>query len=98
MFLLTGDAAVFHDRSYIVYYRSVVLMPRPRVNTEAVPSISTILAKADINIVEMLNRSKGAYACTIIDASKPMAKKTIKAISDIDGVVKVRALTTRRLD
>ena len=31
--------------------------------------VSTVLAKANINIVEMLNKSKGGYACTIIDLS-----------------------------
>lgn len=60
-----------------------------------VGQISRVLAEADINIVEMLNKSKGHYACTIIDVSQPPAEGMIKAISDIDGVLKVRMLVLR---
>jgi len=57
-----------------------------------VDQVSTILAKASINIVEMLNKSKGDYACTIIDISNEPTTEMIKAISAISGVVKVRLL------
>lgn len=57
-----------------------------------VGQVSTILAKANINIVEMLNKSKGDYACTIIDASNQPTGEIIKALGDIKGVGKVRAL------
>lgn len=57
-----------------------------------VGQISTILADNTINIVEMLNKSKGDYACTIIDVSDKPTEATVKAIEGIDGVVKVRAL------
>lgn len=57
-----------------------------------VGQISTILADNTINIVEMLNKSKGDYACTIIDVSDKPTDETVKAIEGIDGVVKVRAL------
>ena len=57
-----------------------------------VGQISTILAKSKINIVEMLNKSKGDYACTIIDASDKLTDDIITAIANIEGVVKVRSL------
>ena len=57
-----------------------------------VGQVSTILAKANINIAEMLNKSKGDYACTIIDISDKPDDDTIKTISNIAGVVKVRVL------
>jgi D-3-phosphoglycerate dehydrogenase len=57
-----------------------------------VGQVSTILAKADINIAEMLNKSKGDYACTIIDISNPPSEQMIKDITGIKGVVKVRVL------
>ena len=57
-----------------------------------VGQISTTLAKAEINIVEMLNKSKGDYACTIIDISKEADDSLIKTICDIEGVVRVRFL------
>jgi D-3-phosphoglycerate dehydrogenase len=57
-----------------------------------VGQISTILAKGGINIIEMLNKSKGDYACTIIDASDKPKEEAVKAICAIEGVVKVRTL------
>ena len=62
-----------------------------------VGQVSTILAKANINIVEMLNKSKGDYACTIIDASDEPPKEMIGHIDAIKGVVKVRLLKLKRL-
>jgi len=61
-----------------------------------VGQISTILARADINIDEMLNKSKADYAYNIIDISSPLTDKTIEAINNIDGVVKVRILSFKR--
>jgi len=57
-----------------------------------VGQVSTILAKAEINIVEMLNKSKGDYACTIIDVSDQPTADMVKELSNIKGVVKVRVL------
>jgi len=57
-----------------------------------VGQVSTILAKANINIVEMLNKSKGDYACTIIDASDQPTEEMVKALCAIEGVVKIRVL------
>ncbi|MDD5456201.1 MAG: phosphoglycerate dehydrogenase [Candidatus Margulisbacteria bacterium] len=57
-----------------------------------VGQISSILAKAGVNILEMLNKSKGDYAYNIIDVANELSKKTLKEISDVDGVIKVRFL------
>lgn len=54
--------------------------------------ISSILAEANINIVEMLNKSKGDYACNLIDISSQPTEKIIKALYGIKGVLKVRSL------
>ena len=61
-----------------------------------VGQVSTILAEANINIVEMLNKSKGDYACTIIDLLDEPNNQTIKALSDINGVVKIRLLKLKK--
>ncbi|MCK4532676.1 phosphoglycerate dehydrogenase [bacterium] len=61
-----------------------------------VGQISTILATANINIVEMLNKSKGDYAYNIIDISTMPDEKTLKAMYSIKGVVKVRALRIKK--
>ena len=57
-----------------------------------VGQVSTILAKENINIIEMLNKSKGDYACTIIDVSNEPPKEMLDHIDAIEGVVKVRLL------
>jgi D-3-phosphoglycerate dehydrogenase len=57
-----------------------------------VGQVSAILAKANINIVEMLNKSKGDYACTIIDTSNEPLKEMVEAISNISGVLGARVL------
>ncbi len=57
-----------------------------------VGQISTILADNKINIVEMLNKSKGDYACTLIDVSNKPTDATVKDILNIEGVMKVRSL------
>lgn len=57
-----------------------------------VGQISTILADANVNIVEMLNKSKGEFAYNMIDMENELDEKTIKALYAIKGVVKVRFL------
>ncbi|MCK5533952.1 phosphoglycerate dehydrogenase [bacterium] len=61
-----------------------------------VGQISTILATANINIVEMLNKSKGDYAYNIIDVSTMPDEDTLKAMYSIKGIVKVRALRLKK--
>ncbi|MBK1731119.1 phosphoglycerate dehydrogenase [Thiococcus pfennigii] len=55
-----------------------------------VGQISTDLAEAGINIVDMLNRSRGEIAVTLIDMDQPAPESTIAAIRAIDGVLSVR--------
>ncbi|MFH1845986.1 MAG: phosphoglycerate dehydrogenase [Candidatus Omnitrophota bacterium] len=62
-----------------------------------VGQISAILADGNINIAEMLNKSKGNYAYSIIDIEQQPSKDVIDAIYGIDGVIKVRALDIKRL-
>jgi D-3-phosphoglycerate dehydrogenase / 2-oxoglutarate reductase len=61
-----------------------------------VGQISTILAKANMNIVEMLNKSKGDYAYNIIDVSSEPDEGIIKDVYGIEGIVKVRVLKLKR--
>ncbi len=61
-----------------------------------VGQISTVLAKEDINITEMLNKSKGDYACSIIDVANQPSEKAIKTIYATQGVVKVRLLDLKK--
>ena len=54
--------------------------------------ISTDLAEVGLNIIDMLNRSRGDVAVTLIDMDKPASKETVEKIQAIDGVLSVRCL------
>lgn len=60
-----------------------------------VGQISTAMANAGLNIVDMLNKSKGDLAYTLTDVDQPVPEAVIKAISDIDGVLAVRTCDER---
>ena len=54
--------------------------------------ISTQLADAGLNILDMLNKSKGELAYTLIDVDSAVSDETIDALSAIDGILSVRSL------
>lgn len=54
--------------------------------------ISTITGKISdegINIEHMANRSKGNYACTMVDTPDEVSNETIKAIADTENIIRV---------
>jgi D-3-phosphoglycerate dehydrogenase len=60
-----------------------------------VGQISTDLAQAGLNIMDMLNRSRGDVAVTLIDIDKPCPADTVGRIRAIPGVLSVRCLGNR---
>ena len=54
--------------------------------------ISSALAAAGINIHNMMNKSRGDMAYTLVDIDSPAPDKLIAQIAAIPGVLKVRAL------
>ena len=58
-----------------------------------VGQISTALASADLNIVDMLNKSRDDLAYTIIDVDAEPPQSVIDEIKVIDGVLTVRVIT-----
>lgn len=57
-----------------------------------VGQITTELATADLNIVDMLNKSRGGLAYTVVDVERPLTPGVIEAIRSIEGVLSVRTL------
>jgi D-3-phosphoglycerate dehydrogenase len=57
-----------------------------------VGQISTAMAKANLNIIDMLNKSKGDLAYTLIDVNAPCPETVVKEIQSIKGVLAVRCL------
>lgn len=54
--------------------------------------ISNALGQAGLNIHNMVNKSKGEMAYTLVDVDSPTSHKTIKKIDNIRGVLMVRIL------
>jgi D-3-phosphoglycerate dehydrogenase len=54
--------------------------------------ISTSMAQAGLNIHNMLNKSRGETAFTLVDVDSPINPAVIEAIGRIDGVLSVRSI------
>jgi D-3-phosphoglycerate dehydrogenase len=54
--------------------------------------ISTAMAHAGLNIHNMVNKSRGEMAYTLVDVDSPIPVAAIDAIAAIDGVLSVRAI------
>lgn len=57
-----------------------------------VGQISSLLADAGLNIVDMVNKSKGELAYTIVDVNNAVSDDVADAVQTIDGVLSVRVL------
>mgnify|MGYP001765792358 FL=1 len=54
--------------------------------------ISKAISGAGINILDMLNKSRGDIACTLVDTADPVVDEVVAQIADTQGVLSVRAL------
>jgi len=54
--------------------------------------ISTCMADSNLNILDMLNKSRGDLAYTLVDVDSPVEPGCLDNIAAIDGVLNVRAL------
>ena len=54
--------------------------------------ISTCMADAGLNIVDMLNKSRNDLACTLVDVDSEVPAKCLEHLAGIKGVLNVRAL------
>jgi D-3-phosphoglycerate dehydrogenase / 2-oxoglutarate reductase len=57
-----------------------------------VGQISTTMARAGLNIHNMVNKSRGEMAYTLVDVDSPIEPAVIEAISRIEGVLSVRTI------
>ncbi|MBF0265186.1 MAG: phosphoglycerate dehydrogenase [Gammaproteobacteria bacterium] len=55
--------------------------------------ISTILADANLNIIDMVNKSKKDVAYTIVDVDSEISESIVSSIKAIKGVLSVRVLS-----
>ncbi len=54
--------------------------------------ISTTLANAGLNIIDMLNKSRGEIAYTIADVEDPIPVSVMRELADIEGVIVARSI------
>jgi len=54
--------------------------------------ISSTLGEAGLNILDLLNKSRGDYAYTLIDISVDAAPEILERIRSINGVLSVRVI------
>lgn len=55
-----------------------------------VGQITSALAEANLNIIDLLNKSRGDYAYTLLDLESPVPAETLERIRKIEGVLSVR--------
>jgi D-3-phosphoglycerate dehydrogenase len=53
---------------------------------------TTAVAAENINISDLINRSRGEYACTMLDLDHPTPPGVIEKLQKIDGVLRVRVI------
>ena len=55
-----------------------------------ISSYTSILGDANINISDITNKSRGDYACTLLDVDALVTKEVEEKLQTLDGVLKVR--------
>lgn len=53
---------------------------------------TTVVASHNINISDMLNRSKGEYACTMLDLDEPTPAEVVVELEALEGVFRARVI------
>ncbi|MCX7082887.1 MAG: hypothetical protein NT008_05965, partial [Methylococcales bacterium] len=54
--------------------------------------ISSILGEAGLNILDLLNKSRGDYAYTLVDIHAAASEAVVAHLRAIDGVLSVRVI------
>lgn len=68
----------------------VAVMHKNIPNT--ISRFTTVLADERINISDMINRSRGDYAYTMIDIDSPSTAAVVEKMEALDGVIRVRVI------
>ena len=68
----------------------IVILHRNIPNT--LSRFTGVVAAENINISDLMNRSRGEYACTILDLDAKPSEQVIDTLSQMDGVLRVRRI------
>lgn len=55
-----------------------------------IAQFTTVFGDADINIEDMMNKSRGDYAYTLLDIGSQATAEVIDKLTAVEGVLKVR--------
>ena len=58
----------------------------------SIGQFTSCVARENINISDMVNRSKGAYAVTMLDLDTPVSQHSVEELKKIEGVLRVRVI------
>jgi D-3-phosphoglycerate dehydrogenase len=53
---------------------------------------TTVVANDNVNISDMVNRSKGEYAYTMLDLDTPTSAEVVEDLKKVKGVIRVRVI------
>ena len=53
---------------------------------------TAVVARDNINISDLLNRSKGEYACTMLDLDEPTTPELVADLQKVEGVLRIRVI------
>ena len=53
---------------------------------------TTAFANEDVNIDNMVNKSKGEYAYTVVDSDTEASAEAINALKKINGIIRIRVI------
>ena len=53
---------------------------------------TTVLADADINVSDLMNKSKGEYAYSLLDLDSAISEEVVSKLHSITGVIRVRVI------
>lgn len=77
-------------------YMSKTERPRIVIVNKNIPNmvsqISSVLAEADLNIVDLLNKSRNDIAYTLIDVNQAVDHALLARLMNIEGVIRVRVV------
>ena len=93
-FLENGNITNSVNMPEVVVPRSgkarITLLHKNVPNT--ISQITAKVAEENINIDNMVNKSRGAYAYTMIDTDTDVSKEAIDALSAMDNIIRVRVI------
>ncbi len=68
----------------------IVVLHKNIPNT--ISRFTTVVASDNINISDMLNRSRGAYAVTMLDLDEPASEAVVEGLKNVEGVLRIRVI------